>query len=254
MSDLDRVVWRRSLAWSLGWIAAACAFGGVVTWHLGAASGEEFFAAYLLEKSLSVDNLFVFVAVFGALAIPPAQQRRVLMWGILGAVVARGAFIAAGAAVLARWHEVTYVFGALLIVTAAKMLRPPKPRDEVPHLAWLRRRLRLPPWLLALVAIELADLVFAVDSVPAAFSVTDDPLIVYSSNIFAMLGLRSLYTVLATALVRLRHLHLGLSAVLAFAGAKMLAAPWVHVAPLASVAVVAGCLAAAVAASLAVKR
>lgn len=259
---------RRALVWSVVWIAAAAGFGLFVAAMFGAAAAEQFFAAYLLEKSLSVDNLFLFVVVFGALGIPPAEQRRVLTWGILGALVMRGAFIALGAAMLHRWHEVTYVFGAILVVTALKMLRDgdgassrllvwlerhlPWTRERSGHHFVVRRggRWLATPLLVALLAIELTDVVFAIDSIPAAFAVSDEPFVIYSSNVFAVLGLRALYVVLVGVIAELRYLKYGLSAVIAFAGAKMLAAPWIKISPLASVAVIALVIGAAAAASL----
>jgi tellurite resistance protein TerC len=263
---------RRALVWSLLWIAAAVAFGAFVAAYFGAAVAEQYFAAYLLEKSLSVDNLFLFLVVFTALGIPPAEQRRVLTWGIVGALVTRGLFIALGAAVLHRWHEVTYVFGAILVFTAWKMLRKTDGTSQR-LLPWLERHL---PWtsersghhfvvrrggrwvatplLVALIAIELTDVVFALDSIPAAFAVSEDPFVVYSSNVFAVLGLRALYVVLVGAIAELRHLRYGLSAVIAFAGAKLLAAPWIVISPIVSVAVIALIIGAAVAASIAASR
>lgn len=247
---------KRALVWSAVWIAAAVGFGGFVAAWFGAGAAEQFFAAYLLEKSLSVDNLFVFVVIFGALGIPPSEQRRVLSWGIIGALVTRGAFIALGTAILHRWHEVTYVFGAILVVTAVKMARGgdgsasrlvpwierflPWTPERSGHRFVVRRggRWLATPLLLALVVIELTDVVFALDSIPAAFAVSEEPFVIYSSNVFAVLGLRALYVVLLGALVGLRYLKYGLAAVIAFAGAKMLAAPWIHVTPLVSVAVI----------------
>jgi tellurite resistance protein TerC len=248
---------RRALVWTVVWIAAAVVFGAVVAAWFGAEAAEQYFAAYLLEKSLSVDNLFVFVVVFGALDIPVTEQRRVLTWGILGALVTRGVFIALGAAILQRWHEVTYVFGAILVVTALRLLRGgdggpsrlltwlerylPWTRERAGHHFIVQRdgRWLATPLLVALLAIELTDVMFALDSIPAAFAVSDEPFVIYSSNVFAVLGLRALYSVLLDALGQLRYLKYGLSAVLAFAGAKMLAAPWVHITPIVSVAVIA---------------
>jgi len=241
---------KRALAWSIAWIALALAFNGFVALRFGAEAGEQFFAAYLLEKSLSVDNLFVFLVVFGALAIPPEQQRRVLTWGILGAVVMRGVLVFAGAAAIHRWHGLTFAFGALLFLAAYKLLRQhgaPGPNRLV-H--WLETHLDWPRWLIALVAIELTDVVFALDSVPAAFAVTEEPFLIYSSNLFALLGLRALYVVLAGMLAELRYLRFGLAAVLGFAGAKLVTARWIHIPPLASIAVIAVLIGAAVAASI----
>jgi tellurite resistance protein TerC len=262
---------RRALVWSIVWVAAAVVFGGLVAVYFGASAAEQYFAAYLLEKSLSVDNLFLFVVIFGALGIPREEQRRVLTWGIVGALVTRGLFIAAGAAVLHRWHEVTYVFGAILVITAFKMLREHDgPSKLLPwlerHLPWTRERaghaflvrrngrLLATPLMVALIAIELTDVVFALDSIPAAFAVSQEPFIVYSSNVFAILGLRALYVVLVGAIADLRYLKYGLAAVIAFAGIKMLAASWVVISPLASVAIIAGVIGAAVVASVVARR
>jgi tellurite resistance protein TerC len=258
---------RRALVWSIAWIAAAVVFGGFVGWYFGAATAEQYFAAYLLEKSLSIDNLFLFVVIFGALGIPRDEQRRVLTWGIAGALVTRGVFIALGAAVLHRWHEVTYVFGAILLITAVKMLRSTEePSRLLPwlerHLPWTRERAGhrfavrregrwlATPLLVALIAIELTDVVFALDSIPAAFAVSEEPFVVYSSNVFAVLGLRALYVVLVGAIAALRYLKYGLSAVIAFAGLKMLAAPWIVISPIASVGVIGLVIAVAAGASV----
>jgi tellurite resistance protein TerC len=245
---------RRSLIWTLVWIGAALLFNVFIAVRFGAEAGEQFLGAYLLEKSLSLDNLFVFLVVFGAFRIPVEEQRRVLTWGILGALVTRGIFIALGAALLHEWHQITYVFGALLIVTAVKTLRGSDDHaaPATPRFRWLEGRVS--PFLAALIAIELTDVVFALDSIPAAFAVTDEPFLIYSSNVFAVLGLRALYVVLAGALTELRYLRYGLSAVLAFAGGKMLAASWVHVSPLASVSVIALCIGASVIASVIAAR
>jgi tellurite resistance protein TerC len=248
---------RRALAWSLVWVGVALAFNVYVAVEFGIEAGEEYLAAYLLEKSLSVDNLFVFLLVFGALGIPQAEQRRVLTWGIVGAIVCRGVLIFVGATVVQHWHSVLYVFGAILIIAAFKLMKAPEPAGENKLLRWLERRL---PWtrelhghrfvtriggrlvatplLLALIAIELTDVVFAIDSVPAAFAITEEPFLIYSSNLFAILGLRALYIVLAGAIADLRYLRYGLAAVLAFAGSKLIAAGWITLPPLLSVGVI----------------
>jgi tellurite resistance protein TerC len=264
---------RRALAWSIGWIVLALAFNVFVAHRFGAEAGEQFLAAYLLEKSLSVDNLFVFLLVFSALGIPSTEQRRVLTWGIAGAIFTRGALIFAGAAAVQHWHSLLWVFGAILVIAAVKLLRETAPASDSRLLHWLERHV---PWtrrfdghrfvtridgrrvgtplLLALIAIELTDVMFAIDSVPAAFAVTEEPFLIYSSNLFAMLGLRALYVVLADALAGLRYLRHGLAAVLAFAGGKLLLGAWISVPPLASVAVIAGCLGLAIAASVFANR
>jgi tellurite resistance protein TerC len=270
----DRVDSRsRALAWSIGWIVLALVFNAFVAVRFGVRAGEEFLAAYLLEKSLSVDNLFVFLLVFAALQIPVTEQRRVLTWGIAGAIFTRGVLIFAGAAAVARWHAVLWVFGGILLIAAVKLMREAAPISESRLLGWLERhvpwtprlhghrfvtrvdgRLVATPLLLALIAIELTDIVFAIDSVPAAFAVTEEPFLIYSSNLFAILGLRALYIVLAGALAGLRYLRYGLAAVLAFAGAKLLLGSWIKVPPLASVGVIVACLALAIGASVYANR
>jgi tellurite resistance protein TerC len=263
----------RALVWTIVWIAVAAVFGGWIAVRFGATAAEEYFAAYLLEKSLSVDNLFVFLLVFGALKIPAAEQRRVLTWGILGAIVFRGALIFAGAAAVQRWHALTYVFGGILVYAAIKLLRGGQQEAESPVLHWIARRVRwtrtlhghkffvrdagrlvMTPLFIALVAIELTDIVFAIDSVPAAFAVSEQPFILYSSNLFAILGLRALYVVLAGLLGDLRYLKYGLAAVLGFAGMKLLLASWVKLSPLASIGVIATCLGVSIVASIVANR
>lgn len=261
---------RSALIWSGIWIAAALAFNAFVWIQFGTVAGEQFLAAYLLEKSLSVDNLFLFLVIFGELRIPASEQRRVLTLGILGALITRCLFIVLGAAAIQRWHEITYIFGALLVITAVKLLRTKENPDEVPrslvwlerHLPWTRElhghkfvtrvrgRLVATPLLIALIAIEVTDVIFAIDSIPAAFAVSEDTFILYSSNVFAVLGLRALYIVLANALHGLEYLRFGLAAVLAFAGGKMLVASWFKFPPLASVIVIASCIGIAIVASV----
>jgi tellurite resistance protein TerC len=264
---------RRALIWTVFWIGVALGFNIFVWARFGAAAGEQFLAAYLLEKSLSVDNLFVFLLVFGALGIPPGEQRRVLTWGILGAIATRGVLIFAGAAAVHRWHELLYVFGGVLIVAAIKLIATPARPHDSKLLGWLTRhlpatrtldghrfvtrvrgRLRATPLLLALIAIELTDVVFAIDSVPAAFAVTDEPFLIYSSNLLALLGLRALYVVLAGAIAKMRYLRFGLAAVLAFAGAKLILAPWIAIPPLISVGVIVAMIGGSAAASYLVTR
>ncbi len=266
---------RRALVWTLVWVAVSLVFCGWIAVHFGATAGEEFLAAYLLEKSLSVDNLFVFLLVFGSLKIPAAEQRRVLTWGIFGAIASRGLLIFVGAAAIERWHALTYVFGVILVIAALKLLRTPKTEGDEDNavLRWLEKHVRwtrtlhghqfftrengrrvATPLLLALIAIELTDVVFAIDSVPAAFAVSEEPFIIYSSNLLAILGLRALYVVLAGALADLRYLRFGLAAVLAFAGGKLLATPWWKVPPLPSVGVIAACIAISVIYSIRANR
>jgi len=241
---------RRAIAWSIAWIVVALGFNLFVFAHFGAVAGEQFFAAYLLEKSLSVDNLFVFLVVFGAVGIPPAQQRRVLTWGILGAVVMRGILVFAGAAALHRWHSLAYVFGGLLVIAALRLLRAPSEHGDSKIVRWLERHLSWRRSLIALIAIELTDVVFALDSVPAAFAVSEEPFIIYSSNLFALLGLRALYVVLAGVLADLYYLRFGLAAVLGFAGIKLCTTQWISIPPLHSIAIIAVLIGTAVVASV----
>jgi tellurite resistance protein TerC len=262
---------KEALGWSGVWIALALAFAGWVWLRHGPTAGVEYLTGYVIEKSLSVDNLFVFVVIFGALAIPPLYQHRVLFWGILTALVLRGAMIAAGSALLHRFHGTIYVFGGFLVVTGVKLFLS---RGEAPHpersrlFLLLSRivpgtprlhgnrffardggRLLATPLFFALALIELSDVVFAVDSIPAIFAVTDDPYIVFTSNIFAILGLRSLYFLLAGAVSRFTYLRPALAAVLVFIGTKMAAADLVHLHPALSLGVVIAILAVAVVAS-----
>ncbi len=235
---------KEAATWSLVWVALALAFNGLIWAGFGPDRGMEFLTGYLIEKALSVDNIFVFVLIFGAFSVPAAYQHRVLFWGILGALVMRALFVGLGAALLASFHWVIYLFGAFLLITGIKMLvlrdQGFDPRQN-PVFRLFKRlvpavdeyhgpaftvvrdgRRYATPLLLVLVAVELTDLVFAVDSVPAIFAVTRDPFIVFTSNIFAILGLRSLYFLLAGIVHRFRHLKVGLSLVLVFVALKML--------------------------------
>ena len=249
-----------ALAWTGVWVALALAFDGLVGFWFGHERAVEFLTGYLLEKSLSVDNLFVFLIVFTTFGIPAALQHRVLYWGILTALVLRGAMIVGGAAALTRFHWLIYVFGVFLLVTGVRLFFHGE-GEQHPERGWAFRALRraLPstsrieghrfflreagrwvatPLLLALILIELSDVVFALDSIPAIFGVTLDPFIVFTSNIFAILGLRSLYFALVQLLGRFEYLHFGLAAVLVFIGAKMCASSWVFIDALVSLGVV----------------
>jgi tellurite resistance protein TerC len=235
---------REALGWSAFWIALAFAFNGWIWWEYGGRPALEFLTGYLLEKALSVDNLFVFLVVFSYFKVPAAYQHRVLFWGILGALVMRALFIWLGAVLLAQFTWVTYVFGALLVITGAKLLFAGDVEVEPDRNIVLRlfrrvvpattqfhgshfwvveggRRLAT-PLLLVLVVVETTDVVFAVDSIPAIFGITTDPFIVYTSNIFAILGLRALYFALSASMQRFQYLQVGLALVLGFVGVKML--------------------------------
>lgn len=235
---------REALLLSLGYFVLALIFGAGVYRFLGPAAGVEFFTGYLLEKSLSVDNIFVFVLIFGHFAVPPAYQHRVLFWGILGALVMRATLILVGASIIQAFHWVIYLFGAFLVLTGAKMLWTinQKPDMENNRLVQLVRRhfrvtetyqgnrfftrrnglLYLTPLALVLILVEVTDVVFALDSIPAIFAITTDPFIVYTSNVFAILGLRALYFALVGIIHRFHYLKYGLSLVLMVVGTKMI--------------------------------
>ena len=262
---------REALLWSGVWVALALAFAAVIWWAWGSERGLEFLTGWLIEKSLSVDNLFVFAIVFASLGIPAVHQHRVLFWGILSALVLRALMIFAGAAMLGRFHWLVYVFGAFLVVTGFRLFLE-RGRESHPERSWPMRlagrlipstprlhgerffagengRRVATPLFTSLLMVEGTDVVFAVDSIPAIFAITQDPFIVFTSNIFAILGLRSLYFLLAGLLERFRYLKVGLAAVLVFVGAKLAAVDFVKLPPLASLAVIALLLGGAVAAS-----
>lgn len=267
-----------SLWLSAGYIAVALVFGGWLWWQVDAQAGMDYFTAYAVEKSLSLDNVFVISLVFTAFAVPRALQHRVLFWGILGVIVLRAILIGAGATLVQQFHWILYIFATFLIYTGLRMLwvadHTPDPmrnpllrliRRIVPvteqlHGAafWVkqpdasgRMRRTATPLFMALVTVELADLVFAVDSVPAVFAVTTDPFVVYTSNIFAILGLRALYFALAAILHRFTYLKYALALVLVFIGGKIFAAELIGKIPSAiSLAVTFGLLAAGVLFSL----
>ncbi|MEJ5370000.1 MAG: TerC family protein [Bryobacteraceae bacterium] len=234
---------REALLWSVFWICLALVFNIGVYFWFGKAHALEFFTGYVIEKALSVDNIFVFVVIFTYFAVPQELHHRVLFWGILGALVLRAAFILAGAALIQTFHWVIYVFGAFLIFTGVKLFldRGSEVHPEQNPLYRLFRRFvrsvdgyrgahfivtengvrYATPLLLVLVCIEATDVVFALDSIPAIFAVTRDPFIVYTSNIFAILGLRALYFLLAGIIPKFRYLRIGLAIVLVFVGIKM---------------------------------
>lgn len=267
---------REALLWSAIWIGLALAFAGVVWAGFGPMRAQEYLTGWLIEKSLSIDNLFVFVVIFAAFRIPARDQHRVLFLGILSALVLRAGMIVGGSALLQRFHWLVYVFGAFLVVAGVRLWghRQDASDPEGGRIArWVRRLVpsttrvdsgrffvseggrRLgTPLLLALLAIELTDVAFAVDSIPAIFAVTDDPFIVFTSNVFAILGLRSLYFALAGLVDRFQHLKAGLAAVLVYAGVKMTVAPWVKIPTLVSFAVILLVLAVAVGWSLVENR
>jgi tellurite resistance protein TerC len=252
---------RRAVYATILWVAASLALAAIVLWKQHAQAATEFLAGYVLEESLSIDNLFVFLVLFGVFRIPEARQQKVLFWGVLGAILLRGGFIAGGLGLLERFAWIEYVFGGLLLVAAVRLLLGGDEGvvDEARAPGWIRWVRRFSPvserqdsfWvtesgrgmptvlLLALVAVELTDILFALDSIPAVLSVTRSPFLAYTSNILAVMGLRSLYVLLAAVLTKIRFLHYGLAAVLAFAAFKMLGSHWMQIGPLASLAVIA---------------
>jgi tellurite resistance protein TerC len=263
---------REALIWSVVWIALAFMFAGVVYFMFGSGKSLEFVTGYVIEKALSVDNVFIFVVLFAAFRVPAEYQHRVLFWGVFGALLMRAAFILAGAVLIERFHWILYVFGAILVVTAIKIVLqrneeahpernpifrllsriiPSVPEYDGKRFFTVRNGRRYAtPMLMVLLAIESTDLVFAVDSIPAIFAVTDDPFIVYTSNVFAILGLRALYFVLAGTIEKFRYVKFGLAGVLAFVGVKMMIAG-VYKIPIAiSLAVIALLLGISVAASM----
>ena len=269
--NAHQVTIREAATWSAVWVAFALLFNAGLFFWFGAERALEFTAGFLIEKALAVDNIFVFVVIFTAFGIPAAYQHRVLFWGVLGALVMRAAFIAAGGAMLARFHWTMYVFGGVLALTGLKLLfqRQEAAPGENKLVQWVRRwipatqelhgdkfivrqggRRLATPLLMALVAVEVSDLVFAVDSIPAIFAVTKDPFIVFTSNIFAILGLRSLYFLLAGIIDRFVYLKTGLAVVLMFVGAKMLLIDTVKVPIGVSLGVIAGILGLSIVASL----
>ena len=261
---------RRAIIWSVIWIGAGLAFNLFVWWRMGSLAAQEYLASYAIEKSLSLDNLFVFLIIFRTMRIPKLYQHKALFWGILGAVIFRGIFIFAGAEALQRWHWVEYVFGVILLWAAWKALTEnPAEEKESDLVKWLahrfpvshrldhgkffvfeRGRWKLTPLFNCILGLELTDIVFPIDSVPAAFSITRDTFIIYSSNIFAILGLRALYIVLAQTIADMKYLHFGLAAVLAFAAFKLLSSKWIHISPLLSVALIVTMIGAAVVPSI----
>jgi tellurite resistance protein TerC len=267
---------REAAGWSAVWIALALVFNAVLWWQFGAQRGMEFLTGYLVEKSLSVDNIFVFVLVFSSLGIPAVYQHRVLLWGILSALVMRAVMIFAGAALLAKFHWLIYVFGAFLVLTGIKLFtQRDQHQDPGDGLAMRLARRLVPstptfdgdrfftvqqgkrvatPLFMALVLVEVTDVIFAVDSIPAIFAITTDPFIVFTSNIFAIMGLRSLFFLLAGVVDKFRYLKVGLAAVLVFVGAKMTAIDFFKVAPVVSLAVIALILGSSIVASLIVAR
>ncbi len=268
-----RVLPREAVIWTAVWITLAALFG-IGIWQVGGANRAlQFLAGYLVEYSLSVDNLFVLLMVFTYFRIPDSYQHRLLFWGVLGAFVMRATLILLGAALVSQFHWLLYGFGAFLLYAAVKMMISKEDEEVDPQrnavLRWARKvlpvssgetgakffvreagGLKVTPLFFTLLVIETTDLIFAFDSIPAVLGISLDPLVVYTSNVFAILGLRSLFFVVAALIDKFRYLKLGISAVLAFIGAKMLIEPWWRVPLGVALAIVAGLLAIAVLASV----
>lgn len=271
------VSFREAAAWSAVWITLALVFNAGIWFYSGGERALEFFTGYLIEKSLSVDNVFVFALIFSAFAVPREYQHKVLFWGIFGALVMRAIMIVAGAALIREFSWIIYIFGAFLIVTGVKMIvKSDTPMDPAnnPFVRWFRRIVPVTdayrrdkfvvrengvwmatPLMVVLVLVELTDLIFAVDSIPAIFAVTTDTFIVYTSNVFAILGLRSLYFLLAGVMHKFHYLKIGLGVVLGFVGVKMILGHTPYkIDTMVSLGVIVGILSVSVAASLARAR
>ena len=266
------IPFREAVFWSAVWIVLSLGFAlGIHFWH-GFDQALEFLAAYILEKSLSLDNIFFFAVVFTAMKVEESHQHKVLFWGVLGAIVARAVFIFAGLALISRFAWVHYLFGGLLVVTGVRALRKKKTAPSIEHNPLLRMarkffpitrnyagssffvkiegRLFATPLFLVLLLLEMTDVLFALDSIPAVFAVTSDPFIAYTSNILAILGLRAMYFMLASTIPRFRYLHLGLSCVLIFVGAKMLGSGFFRLNIIVTLGVICGVLVSVILASL----
>ena len=244
--DSHEMTMREAIAWCVVWVALALAFNGLLWWWRGPQAGQEFLAAYLVELCLSVDNVFVFILVFAYFKVPPRYQHRVLFWGIIGAVLMRAVFILVGVSVIARFHWILYLFGAFLVFTGVRMALPKKDEEEIhpennvvvrlfkrfypvaphnEHGHFFTRHLgrsAATPLFIVLLVIETTDLVFALDSLPAVLAITTNSFVALTSNIFAILGLRSLYFALHGVMQIFRFLKIGLAVILIFIGVKML--------------------------------
>lgn len=260
-TGVHKVSTKEALTWTVVWVLVSCAFAGWLYWEVAQSHGAalaktkvlEYFTGYVLEKSLAVDNLFVFLMIFSYFKVPAQYQHRVLLYGVLGAIVLRAIMVFVGAALVSRFEWILYIFGAFLLYTGIKMVKHNDGDDDEDlsnnkMLQWLKKHIHVSerldgekfftiengkriatPLFLVLIMVELSDVVFAVDSIPAIFAVTTDPFIVLTSNIFAILGLRAMYFLLADMADRFVYLHYGLAFVLSFIGIKMLILHWVHI-------------------------
>jgi tellurite resistance protein TerC len=261
-----------AIAATILWVAAALSFAFFIFYTMGSESTTQYLAGYAIEESLSIDNLFVFLILFQVFNIEPDHQPKVLFWGVLGAIFMRGGFIAAGLGLLDRFEWVSYVFAGILLIAAIRLVLPSAQQAGTPRwILWLTRlhpvslrqdrffvhedgRRMFTVLFLALIAIELTDVVFALDSIPAVLSITRHLFLAYTSNIMAVMGLRSLYFLLAHLLTKLRFLHYGLAAVLGFAALKMLSAHWIEIGPVISLTVIIVVLSVTVLLSLVYKK
>lgn len=255
------IKFKEAITWSAVWIALALVFNAGIWYYFGEKKAIEFLTGYLVEKSLSIDNIFVFVLIFSAFQVPSAYQHRVLFWGIFGALIMRAIFIFAGVSLITKFHWIIYIFGAFLIFTGIKIARDKGTKINIsdsPVLKLTKKYIPVTndffgskflirqngkwhatPLLLVLLLIEATDLIFAVDSIPAILSITSDPFIVYTSNVFAILGLRSLYFALADSLKYFTYLHYGLAGILVFVGIKMLISDFIKFDPFVSLGIIA---------------
>jgi tellurite resistance protein TerC len=269
--NAHEVKFREAIIWSAVWIILALVFNAGVWYYSGEVRAVEFLTGYIIEKSLSVDNIFVFVLIFTAFQVPAAYQHKVLFWGVLGALIMRAIFIFAGVSLIAKFHWIIYVFGVFLILTGIKIARDKGTKIKVEHnplLKFVRKyipvtagyvnakftvrldnKLHATPLLLVLILVEATDLIFAVDSIPAILAITKDPFIIYTSNVFAIMGLRSLYFALAGSLKYFTYLHYGLALILVFVGIKMLISEVYKLNPFVSLGIIGVILAGSIAAS-----
>ncbi len=270
-STKEKIKVSTALFWSILWTILALGFNLWIYSQHGKEAGLNFLTSYVVERALSIDNLFVFLLIFQAFSIPPRLRHKVLFWGVLGAIIMRALFITGGIALVSYFSFILYVFGAFLIFTGFKLafygtdeFQP----EKNPIIVWIRKWIPvdtsnkdvffikkragwvITPLFLALVAVEISDVIFAIDSIPAVLGITTDPMIVYTSNIFAILGLRSLYFVLERSLEYFHYLHYALAAILCFIGFKMLIAGFWHIPASLSLAVIVGALGLSVAASI----
>lgn len=270
-SNKEKIPTSEALVWSIVWILLAFGFNLWIYYDIGTEPALRFLTAYVVEKSLSVDNLFVFLLIFKSFSIPPRLRHKVLFWGVVGAIVMRAVFIAGGIALVNHFSFMFYIFGLFLIYTGFKLAFQNEKEihpEKNPIILWVKRFVRvdsssktdrfftkqgnawsITPLFLALIAVEISDVIFAIDSIPAVLGITTDPMIVFTSNIFAILGLRSLYFVLEKTLDYFHYLHYALAAILCFIGVKMLLAEFWHPPIALSLGFIAGTLALSIAAS-----